>query len=156
MLRVPAGLVRERLDEERVDLGQRVVSREPPERVRKPRVAPGVVQGVPGLVQERLVVGEAALGASDQVDDAGRVGGDDARPGVLLRAIVEVEPDPLVGVEVETELRQRRQADRHRPLLRVGVGQRREPSDVGDVSGRGLVLALLAEDPSSQRSRRSP
>ena len=146
MLGVPAGLVRERLDEERVDLGQGVVSREPPERVRKPRVAPGVVQGVTGLVQKRLVVGEAALGASDQVDDAGGVGGDDARPGVLLRAIVEVEPDPLVGGKVEAELRERRQADGHRSLLRVGAGQRGEPPDVGDVSGRGLVLALLAED----------
>ena len=147
MLGVPAGLVRERLDEERVDLGQRVVSREPPERVRKPWVAPGVVQGVTGLVQERLVVGEAALGAGDQVDDAGRVGGDDARPGVLLRAIVEVEPDALVGGKVEAELRERRQADGHRPLLRVRAGQRGEPSNVGDVSRRGLVLALLAEDP---------
>ena len=95
VLGMPARLVRERLDEERVDLGERVVAGKPPERVRQLRVAARVVEGVTGLVQERLVVGQATLGARDQMHDARRIGCDHARARVLLRAVVEVEPDAL-------------------------------------------------------------
>src|SRR4029077_14522425 len=79
VLRVPAGLARDRLEDERVDLGQRVVAREVAERVREARVAARVVERVPRFVQERLVVVEPALGARDQVDDLGCVRGDYAR-----------------------------------------------------------------------------
>ena len=70
--RVPARLARDRLEDVRVDLRQRVVARERAERPRQPRVAARVVERVARLVEERLVVGEAALRARDQVDDLGR------------------------------------------------------------------------------------
>ena len=74
VLGVPFGLARDRLEDVRVDLGQRVVAREAAERVRQRGVAVAVVERVAGLVQERLVVVEPALRARDQVDDlaAGR------------------------------------------------------------------------------------
>ena len=43
------------------------------------RVAAGVVQRVPGLVQERLVVVQAALRARDQMHDLRRIARDHAR-----------------------------------------------------------------------------
>ena len=95
MLGVPAGLAGDRLDDVRVDLRQRVVAREGPEGVRQIRVRARVVQRVPRLVQERLVVVQPALRARDQVDDVGRVRGDDAGPRRFLRSVVEVEPDAL-------------------------------------------------------------
>ena len=73
------------------------------ERVRQARVDARVVQRVPCLVQERLVVVEAALGARDQVDDLRRVGRDHAGARRLLRPVVEVEPDVRLGLEVEPE-----------------------------------------------------
>src|SRR4029453_3627621 len=69
----PAGLARDRLEDERVDLGQCMVAREVAERVREVRVAARVVERVARLVKERLVVVEPALGTRDQVDDFGRV-----------------------------------------------------------------------------------
>ena len=62
------------------------------------------MQRVPGLVQERLVVVQAALRARDQVDDLRRIRRDHARARRLLRPVVEVEPDVLVVLHVEAEL----------------------------------------------------
>ena len=95
MLRVPVGLARDRLEHERVDLGQRVVAREVPEGVREVRVAARVVERVTRLVQECLVVVQPSLGPGDQVDDVRRVGRDDAGARGLLRPVVEVELDAL-------------------------------------------------------------
>ena len=53
----------------------------------------------------------------------------------------------LVGREVEAEAREALEADGNGPLLRVGVGERRQPSQVGDVVGGGLRLVLLTENP---------
>ena len=78
VLGVPARLSRDRLDDVAVDLGQRVVARQLAERVRELGIDARVVERVPGLVQERLVVVEAALSARDQVDDVRRVRGDHA------------------------------------------------------------------------------
>ena len=143
--RVPLGLPRDRLADVRVDLGQRVVAGDPAEGVGEARVAAGVVERVPGLVQEGLVVVEAALGAGDQVDDARRVGGDHAGARRLLRPVVEVEADVRLVREVEAEVGQRREADLGRALLRVGRLERREPAHPGDVVRRRNVLALGAE-----------
>ena len=104
MLGMPAGLARDRLEDERVDLGQRVVAREVAEGVGKVGVAARVVERVPGLVQKRLIVVQPALRTRDQVDDVRRVRGDHAGTRRLLRAIVEVEPDALLVGEVEAEL----------------------------------------------------
>ena len=103
VLCVPAGLARDRVEQEGVDLGQRMVAREPPEGERQRRVAARVVQGVAGLVEERLVVVEAALGARDEVDDARRVGRDHAGARRLLWPVLEVGADPVLGLEVEAE-----------------------------------------------------
>jgi hypothetical protein len=61
------------------------------------------VQGVTGLVEERLVVVQSALRTRDEVHDLRRVGRDHARPRRLLRPVVEVEPDVSVRGEVEAE-----------------------------------------------------
>ena len=107
VLGVPARLSRDRFHDVAVDLGQRVVARQLAEGVRQPRVDAGVVERMPGLVQERLVVVEAALGARDQMDDVRRIGGDDARARGLLRPVVEVEPDPGRALDVEAQCCQR-------------------------------------------------
>ncbi len=101
-----------------------MVARETPEGVREGGIAAGVVEGVPRLVEEALVIVQTALGARDEMDDGGRIGGDDAGARVLLRAVLEVEPDVLVGGEIEAEPRQRLEADRHRALLRVDGRER--------------------------------
>src|SRR5207248_802502 len=51
--RMPAGLARDRLDDVRVDLRQRVVARDAAERVGQRRVDAAVVQGMTRLMQER-------------------------------------------------------------------------------------------------------
>ena len=99
-----------------------------------------------GLVQEGLVVVEAALGAGDQMDDGGRVGRDHARARALLRPVVEVEPDALVRGQVEADAGERVQADGHAPILRVEVGEGRHPPQVGDVVGGRLGIVLGTED----------
>ena len=109
---MPLGLPRDRLDDVRVDLRQRVVARDVAERVGQVRVAAGVVQRVTGLVQERLVVVQPSLRARDQVDDARRVGRDHAGPRRLLRPVVEVELDVRLRLEVEAEAPERVHADR--------------------------------------------
>ena len=103
MFDVPFRLARDRLEDERVDLGKGVVAREVPEGVRKIRVAAGVVECVTRLVEEGLVVVQAPLGARDQMDDVRRVGGDHTGARRLLRPIVEVELDPRVAGQVEAE-----------------------------------------------------
>ena len=145
MERVPARLARDRLDDVRVDLRQRVVAREAAERVRQRRVAARVVERVAGLVQERLVVVQPALRARDQVDDRRRVGRDHAGPRRLLRPVVEVGPDVRVAGEVEAELLQRLEADVGRALLRVRRLERREPAHVRHVVRPRLVVALRPE-----------
>ncbi len=50
VLRVPARFTRDRLADVRVDLRQRMVARNPAERVRQGRIDAGVVQRMPGLV----------------------------------------------------------------------------------------------------------
>ena len=66
MLGVPARLPRDRVEQERVDLGEGMVAREPTEREGQSRIAARVVERVPRLVEERLVVVEAALRAGDR------------------------------------------------------------------------------------------
>src|SRR6478672_13077095 len=78
VLLVPLRLARDRLDDVRVDLRQRVVARDAAEDVGQRRVTPGVVQRVPGFVQERLIVVQATLRARDQVHDLRRVARDHA------------------------------------------------------------------------------
>ena len=104
---VPARLARDRLDDVRVDLGQRVIARDPAERDRKRRVDAAVMQRMAGLVQERLVVVQAALRPRDQMDDVRRVARDHAGARRLLRPVVEVELDVRRRRKVEAELRQR-------------------------------------------------
>jgi hypothetical protein len=105
------------------------------------------MERVPGFVEEPLVVVQPALCPGDQMDDLGRVRRDHAGPRVLLRPVVEVEADVLVGGQVKAQSRQALEADGDGPLLRVRVRERREPPQVGDVVGRRLCLVLLAEDP---------
>ena len=145
MLGVPAGLARERLDDVGVDLGQRVVSTDRAERVRQGRVATGVVQGVAGLVQERAVVVEPALGTRDQVDDARRIRGDDARARRLLRPVVEIELDALLVLDREPDRMKSCCAHRNTPLLRVRVREWRESPQPTDVSERRLDIPLGSE-----------
>ncbi len=143
---MPFGLADDALDRVRVDLGQGVVAGELAEGIRKRRVAAREVESVTGFVQEPLVVLQAALRAGDEVDDRGRVGRDHGRARRLLRAVLEVDLDVGVRLEVEAELAQRRQADVGRPLLRVRVGERGEAVDVGCVVRRRLRWAVSAEE----------
>ena len=145
VLGVPTGLAGDRLQDERVDLGQRVVARQVAERVRKVGIAAGVVEGVPGLVQERLIVVEAALRSRDQVDDFGRIRGDHARTRRLLRAVVEVEADARLVGEIEAEPGEGLHADLDRALLRVRLLERGEPAHVRHVVRGGNGFALGAE-----------
>jgi hypothetical protein len=142
MLLVPARLACNGLEQERVDLRQRVVARQAAERVRKGGVAARVVERVPRLVQEPLVIVEATLGARDQVHDLRRVRGDHAGTRVFLRAIVEVEADTSIGREIEAESGECLETHGHCALLRVHVRERRQPAQVRDVVGGGLVLGL--------------
>ena len=130
-----------------------MVAREPPEREWQRRVAARVVQRMTCLVEERLVVVEAALGARDQVHDARRVGGDDARARRLLRAILEIGADPLLRVEIEAERAERREADLDASLLRVRGLERREPADPRHVRDAGVSSRSGPSRRSSQRSR---
>ena len=112
MERVPTGLARDRLEDVRVDLRQRVVARDAAERVRAAAGSTArVVERVAGLVEEGLVVGEATLRARDQVDDLRRVGGDHAGPRALLRPVLEVEADVRDRLELEPERAHRLEAD---------------------------------------------
>ena len=113
------------------------------ERVRQPRVDAGVMERVARLVHERLVVGEAALRARDQVDDLRRVGRDHARARVLLRPVLEVEAD----------VRDRRQVEAERPNASRG---RPRPSAPSCTSTRAATDAAdSARARSSARSSRS-
>ena len=154
---MPAGLAGDRLEQERVDLGERVVAGKPAERVRELGVEPGVVQRVPGLVQEGLVVVEAALGPRDQVDDRRRVGGDHARARALLRPVVEVEPDALVRGQVEPDARR---ASPGRPARSApsGRGRRRATSGAGRRRGTeaGSASRSAPRTRSSHSSRIGP
>ena len=94
------------------------------------------MQRVARLVEEAPVVGQPALRPRDEVDDGGRVGGDHARPRRLLRAIVEVGADVRVAGQVEAEVAQRGEAHLDPALLRIRVGERGQPADVGRVKGR--------------------
>src|SRR5439155_6831552 len=126
VLGVPRRLARDGLDDVRVDLRQRVVAGELAEGVGQRRVAAGVVERVAGLVQEGLVVVQAALSTRDEVDDRGRVRGDHARARRLLRPVLEVEPDATLLVELEPQPAEGLEADRYRAFLRVGGLERRE------------------------------
>ena len=143
---VPARLARDRLDEEGVDLGQRVITRERAERVRQVRVAARVVERVACLVEKALVVRQPALRPGDEVDDRRRIGWDDTRTRRLLRAVLEVGADVLVAREIEAELGQRREANFCRPLLRVDVAKRRQPAYVCGVVRGWPRRALGAKD----------
>jgi hypothetical protein len=103
------------------------------------------MERVPGLVQECLVVVQPALRAGDQVDDLGWVGCDHARARRLLRAVLEVEPDVAVGLDVEAEPRQRRQAHGDGLLARVDRVERRQAAQVVDVERARLLVALGPE-----------
>ncbi len=140
-------LARDGLEDVRVDLGERMVARDAAERVRQRGVAAAVVEGMARLVQERLVVVQPALRAGDEMHDLRRVARDHARAGRLLRAILEVEPDVRLRLEVEAERGQRREADVRRAVLRVGRLERRQPAHERRVVARGDVLPLLAQQP---------
>ena len=101
-----------------------MVAREPAEGIRQVRIAARVVQGMPRFMEERLVVVQAALGAGDQVDDRWRIRRDHAGTRVLLGPVVEVELDPRVGGEVESESGQRLETDRHGAFTRVQLRER--------------------------------
>jgi hypothetical protein len=81
------------------------------------------------------------------VHDLGRIRRDDAGARVLLRPVVEVEPDARLACEIEAEVLERLEAHRHGLVLREHVRERRHAPDVGDVSARRLVLPLLTEQP---------
>ncbi len=98
-------------------------------------------------MEERLVVGETALRARDQVDDLGRVGRDHAGARVLLRPVLEVEADVRNRLEVEPQRANRLDADLDRALLRVRRLERRQPPQPGDMRARRHVGALRAEQP---------
>ena len=147
VLGVPGRLAGDLLEDERVDLGQRMVARQVPERVREARVAARVVERVPRLVEEGLVVVEAALRSGDQVHDLRRVRGDDAGARRLLRAVVEVELDARLVREVEAEVRERVHAHLDGAILRVRALERRQPAHVRDVERGRSRLALVAEEP---------
>ena len=101
-----------------------MVAREPAEGIRQVRVATRVVQGMPRFVEERLIVVQAALGTGDQVHDRRRIGRDHAGTWVLLGPVVEVELDPRVGGEVESEPGQRLETDRNGAFTRVQLRER--------------------------------
>jgi hypothetical protein len=103
------------------------------------------VERVAGLVQERLVVVEAALGARDQVDDARGIGCDHTGAWRLLRAVVQVEADARHLVQVEPDRRQRGDADLDGALLRVRLLERREPAQIARVVRARHLVALRAE-----------
>ena len=124
VLRVPARLARDRLADVRVDLRQGVIAAQSSERVRKLGIDVRVVERVPGLVQKRLVVGEPAHGARDQVHDLRRICRDHTGAGSLLRPVVEVELDVRLGGHVEPERTDGGQTDFRRTVLRVRLGQR--------------------------------
>ena len=153
MLGVPARLARDRLDDVREDLGQRVVAADRPERVRQRRIGAGVVERMAGLVQECGVVVQPAHGARDQVDDRRWIGRDHTGPRGLLRPVVEVEPDARVVLDREPDRVQAGRADGHRTLLRVRVRERRQPSAS---RRRGRTLGTSSRSaPSSRSSQRS-
>ncbi len=122
-----------------------MVAREPPERERQRRVAAGVVQRVARLVEKRLVVVEPALRPGDQVDEPGWVGRDHACTRRLLRPVLEVGADPLLGLQVEAHRAERREADGHAALLRVRRLERGEPPDPRHV-GRGRHLVAIVPE----------
>ena len=80
-----------------------MVARDAAEHVRQRRVAACVVQRMPRLVQERLIVVETALGARDQMDDLRRVARDHTCARRLLRTVVEIELDVRLRHQVEAE-----------------------------------------------------
>ena len=143
---MPLRLARDRLDDVAVDLRERVVARDAPEGVRQRRIAAPVMQRVTDLVQERLVVVQASLGARDQMHDGRRVARDHAGPRRLLRPVVEIEPDVRLRGQVEAQRLERLQADLRRALLRVGRLERRQPAHVRGVEAR-RHLGVLAEQP---------
>ena len=128
MQRVPFGLARYGFEDVRVDLGQRVVSRDAPKRERQARIDAGVVERVARLVEERLVVGETTLRARDQVHDLRRVRRDHTGARILLRPVFGVESDVRDRRHVEPECERRRQGDLDGALLRVRRLERREPA----------------------------
>ena len=142
---VPPRLARNRLDDVGIDLGERVVARDPAEGVRQRCIDAAVMERVAGLVQERLVVVQPALRARDQVDDLRRVTRDHAGARRLLGPVVEIELDVRRSRKIEAELGQRRQRDLGSTILRVGRLERREPAHVRRVEARRNLLALGAE-----------
>ena len=77
--------------------------------------------------------------------------------GFFCGPVVEVQADVLLGGQVEPEPREGLEADRDRALLRVRVGERRQPSQVGDMwSDDGSASRSSPRMRSSQRSRSGP
>ena len=142
MQRVPARLARDRLEDVRVDLRQRMVARDRAERVWQARIDARVVQRVAGLVHERLIVGDAALRARDQVHDVGRIRGDHAGARILLRPVLEIELDVRDRGHVEAERLHARHAHVDRALLRVRRLERRQTAEIVHVRVRRQRVAL--------------
>ena len=105
------------------------------------------MERVPGLVEKRLVVGEAALGARDQVDDVGRIRGDHAGARILLRAIFEIEPDVRDRLQLEAQRANGLDADLDGTILRICRLERRQASQPAEVRARGKRGALGPEQP---------
>ncbi len=102
---------------------------------------------MPRFVEERLVVGEAALRARDEVHDLRGVGGDHAGARALLRPVFEVQADVGDRVDLEPELANRLDAHLDRPVLRVGRLEGRQATEPAEVRTRGQLLALRPEQP---------
>ena len=145
MLRVPAGLAGDRVEQERVDLRERVIAGKAPERERERRIDVRVVQRVARLVQEGLVVVDPSHRAGDEVDDPRRIRGDHAGARRLLRAVVEVGADPGLVGEVEPDRAERRLAHGHGALPGVRPRERRETSDPREVGRRRARGGVRAE-----------
>ena len=143
--RVPTRLLGDGLDDVGVDLRQRMVARERAERPREARVAARVVERVPGLMEERLIVGEPALRARDQVDDLRRVGRDHASARVLLWPILEVEPAVRDRPEIEAQRANRLDTHLDGAVLGVRRLERREAPQPAEVRARGQLGVRRAE-----------
>jgi hypothetical protein len=143
---VPIRLARDRLEDVRVDLRQRVVTGDAAERIWEARIDARVVQRVTGLVHESLVVGKPALRARDQVHDVGRIRCDHARARILLRPVLEVEANVGNRGHIEAERLDGRHAHVDRALLRICRLERRQPAQVVHVRIRRQRVALRPEE----------
>ena len=107
------------------------------------------VLGVTGLVEERVPVVGTALGLDHQHDLARDLDRRAERPRTLRRALLHVEVDVFLRVEVDAEIRERAAECRHHPVGRerlVPAGAAEEPPDVVALRLREPDADTLAQD----------